>query len=153
MGSTLAYSPPNSSDPAQSGGLFPRFLLLGGGERQCDLESDTRMSDSDYENSPRHQNTIGSAENRVALESAFYKYDIDHSGTINSNELRNLCSDLDVDLTDDELRKALFMVDKDNSGVVDLEEFIDWWSQRGEVNLLSWNGSKRKISCVICTWS
>lgn len=51
----------------------------------------------------------------------------DGSGYIDAAELRDLCDDLGIHLSKSELNEALDMLDKDGSGAIEFEEFVDWW--------------------------
>lgn len=68
------------------------------------------------------------AELRETIRVAFSRYDEDGSGAIDATELRNLVHDLGGVLTDSDLKSALHMLDRDRNGVIDLQEFISWWT-------------------------
>ncbi|CAF1246521.1 unnamed protein product [Adineta steineri] len=60
-------------------------------------------------------------------EVMFNKYDTDKNGSISRDELRSLCYDLGYYLSDDELTWAWTVMDKDGSGMIDYNEFAEWW--------------------------
>eukprot|EP00301_Raphidiophrys_heterophryoidea_P025900 c8801_g1_i1.p1 GENE.c8801_g1_i1~~c8801_g1_i1.p1 ORF type:complete len:185 (-),score=49.94 c8801_g1_i1:277-831(-) len=66
----------------------------------------------------------------------FAKFDTDGDGTINSSEFRFLCNSLGYNLTDDEIKQALLVIDKDWSGSIDLNEFVDWWRSSSRADAL-----------------
>eukprot|EP00656_Telonema_subtile_P042014 TRINITY_DN473_c0_g1_i3.p2 TRINITY_DN473_c0_g1~~TRINITY_DN473_c0_g1_i3.p2 ORF type:complete len:129 (-),score=37.70 TRINITY_DN473_c0_g1_i3:51-437(-) len=55
---------------------------------------------------------------------AFHMFDKDGSGSIDRKEFRAVCESIGMQPTDTELKLMLMDVDKNNSGDVDLEEFI-----------------------------
>jgi len=64
------------------------------------------------------------------LNTQFQKYDTDNSGYICSDELGELCRDLNTPLSPDEIDEALTMLDTeggDLSGKIELFEFKNWW--------------------------
>ena len=61
------------------------------------------------------------------VEPLFKKYDKDGSGAIDKDELDGLCKDLGVPLDEEQLKAALEDLDINKDGVVDLNEFCDWW--------------------------
>jgi Ca2+-binding EF-hand superfamily protein len=46
----------------------------------------------------------------VSVEDAFGQYDLDGGGTISSSELKLLCADLDVHLSDEELQVCAYIL-------------------------------------------
>jgi hypothetical protein len=74
------------------------------------------------------------AAQKITIQNAFAKYDRDRSGAINAAELKSLIDDLNPDepLTEEEVEKALEMLDTDGDKTVDMREFTDWWLFRGD---------------------
>lgn len=70
------------------------------------------------------------ATDRVAVSSAFKKFDVDHSGLISADELGLLCAELGVELGPLELETTLRKLDADGSGQIELAEFEGWWTGR-----------------------
>eukprot|EP01104_Vermistella_antarctica_P005898 TRINITY_DN16644_c0_g1_i1.p1 TRINITY_DN16644_c0_g1~~TRINITY_DN16644_c0_g1_i1.p1 ORF type:complete len:184 (-),score=50.01 TRINITY_DN16644_c0_g1_i1:48-545(-) len=68
------------------------------------------------------------ADTSVPLSrSVFDKYDEDESGGLSNKEFQAMCYDLGYHLTDEEVTLAVVTLDKDGSGVVEYNEFIDFW--------------------------
>ena len=63
----------------------------------------------------------------VTLRRAFQKYDRDGSGAIDAGELFLLAKDLGLPLAPEELAAAVDTLDADDSGEIDLDEFVAWW--------------------------
>ena len=77
------------------------------------------------------------------------KFDTDKSGKINAKEFSHLCFNLGYALTDVELDLALKVLDDDNSGEIELNEFTNWW-KRGDrwasIQLQDEELEKRKLA-------
>ncbi|KAL4100380.1 hypothetical protein PRIC1_008174 [Phytophthora ramorum] len=67
-------------------------------------------------------------ELRETVRAAFACYDEDSSGWIDAGELRHLVADLGGVLTERDFRKALHVLDRDDNGVIDRDEFSEWWA-------------------------
>ena len=52
-------------------------------------------------------------------------FDKDGSGTISSSELKKLCQELGLKVTDSEVTNLVRLMDKDGSGAIDFEEFAN----------------------------
>ena len=69
-------------------------------------------------------------EENADLERArriFEGIDLDRSGELDRNEIRELGAQLGAEMTDEELQSAMDEMDADGSGEVDLDEFLAWW--------------------------
>lgn len=79
---------------------------------------------------------IRMAQSKRALEetarAAFACYDCDGNGSIDSKELRKLIKDLGGQILDDELAKALRVLDQDNNGSIEQGEFLSWWAAQSQ---------------------
>ncbi|KAF1789230.1 Ankyrin repeat-containing domain [Phytophthora cactorum] len=73
-------------------------------------------------------------ELRETVRAAFACYDEDGSGWIDAAELRHLVSDLGGVLTERDFHKALRLLDRDSNGVIDRDEFTQWWVGQSEGN-------------------
>jgi hypothetical protein len=61
------------------------------------------------------------------LQKVFKKYDTDESGTIEKDELAAMMADMGNPLTDEQVTTALKDLDANGDGVVDFEEFTQWY--------------------------
>lgn len=77
--------------------------------------------------------THGEDDGGVSIETAFARYDRDHSGTIEIDELELLLNDLGVEASEERLREAMASFDTNIDGVISFEEFGLWW-RRDEVS-------------------
>ena len=67
-----------------------------------------------------------------AVRDKFAYYDEDKSGTLQKDEVAKLLKDLSGgELSEEEIRAAMEEIDEDNSGLVELDEFLPWWRRRG----------------------
>jgi Ca2+-binding EF-hand superfamily protein len=64
------------------------------------------------------------------IEEIFTHFDKDKSGAIDVRELDALMQALGADLDQAELDAAITALDTDRNGVIDLDEFRVWWSDR-----------------------
>jgi len=58
----------------------------------------------------------------------FNKYDKDEDGSIGTSELHNLCLEMGVELSPEQLEVALKVMDTDGNGTIELDEFEKWWN-------------------------
>ena len=82
---------------------------------------------------------VGSSPNpakqmEVLAQVTFKKFDKDCSGSIDKSEFRALIKDLGADFTEEELDEAILMIDDDNSGDIELGEFVNFWCNRAAEN-------------------
>ena len=64
-----------------------------------------------------------SQEQKEEIDNAFFLFDKDGSGTIDTSELRNAMKALGIFLKKDEVKQQMLRVDKDGSGAIDRHEF------------------------------
>ena len=57
----------------------------------------------------------------------FKELDADESGLLDLDEIRQLCNDLGITLTDEQYTELLAKIDEDGSGECDFDEFFDWY--------------------------
>ena len=69
----------------------------------------------------------GEDDGGVSIEQAFAKYDANRNGSIDASELALVLTDLGVDVTEEALREAYSILDKNGDGVISFEEFGVWW--------------------------
>lgn len=73
-------------------------------------------------------------QQEAIARNTFQKFDSDHSGSLDAAELGRLISALGANFNEEELEEALAEVDADNSGIIDVVEFIAWWTNRAASN-------------------
>ena len=69
------------------------------------------------------------SEELEAIKAAFTQYDQNGDGTISATEFQTLSEDLGEKLEGNELDEAVRALDKDKSGVIEFEEFLEWWQE------------------------
>ena len=67
---------------------------------------------------------IDAAKLRSTLRRVFDKFDADGSGSVNTMEMRMLCEDLHMDLSEEAVWELMLDSDPDASGAIDFEEFV-----------------------------
>ena len=60
-------------------------------------------------------------------EKVFLRYDRDRDGAVDVGELRAMCMEMGVLLSEAELRAAVHVLDADGDGKIGYEEFQRWW--------------------------
>ena len=68
------------------------------------------------------------ARKREIYKQAFKVYDTDGSNSIDAAELGSLLKDLGWNVSDEDVKEALTVLDKDGNGDIDLDEFLNWSS-------------------------
>lgn len=69
-------------------------------------------------------------QQEVIARNTYEKYDEDGSGSIDISELTRLLEDIGGSFTQKELNDAMNELDKDGNGILDQDEFVDWWCNR-----------------------
>lgn len=64
------------------------------------------------------------------LEETFAYNDADKDGRIEFHEFVNMLRDLEARVSAAEAKLGFHEIDTDNDGVIDVDEFIDWWQER-----------------------
>ena len=64
------------------------------------------------------------------IKEIFEHFDRDANGIIDVNEFRQILTTLDPDIGADEIDMGLTIVDANGNGMIEFDEFINWWSQR-----------------------
>jgi len=74
-----------------------------------------------------------------SCEMIFSKYDHNHDGSVDVAELRAICMEMGVFLSEEELRIAIHIMDTDGNGKIEFEEFKRWWSTSDRFDRLRHN--------------
>jgi Ca2+-binding EF-hand superfamily protein len=61
------------------------------------------------------------------INKLFNRLDVDNSGSLETEEMIKIFSDLECDIGDEELEKCIKDIDTDGSGTISPEEFIAWY--------------------------
>ncbi|HEX7115223.1 MAG TPA: EF-hand domain-containing protein [Steroidobacter sp.] len=80
------------------------------------------MNQADASNSSRRLADI------EELQRDFAAADLDHDNRIDFTEFTRLLEGLQAGMSRDEMRIGFQEVDVDKDGLIDCEEFIEWWS-------------------------
>lgn len=86
--------------------------ILGGGEEDPDREPLTEEE---------------KLEQKPIVEKMFHELDADGSGMLDMDEIKQLCMDLGLDLSEDEYEMVMEKIDEDKSGECDFDEFFEWY--------------------------
>ena len=74
---------------------------------------------------PKNYEKNGLTEDEVMeIKEAFDLFDTDHSGTIDTDELKQALSNLGIDAKNQTLQNMMNDIDKNQSGTIDFDEFI-----------------------------
>jgi Ca2+-binding EF-hand superfamily protein len=73
-------------------------------------------------------------QQEAIARNTFKKFDADGSGCLDSSELGKLTTALGAEFTQSELKEALEEVDTDGSGLIEISEFLAWWTNRAATN-------------------
>ena len=73
---------------------------------------------------------------------AFALFDRDGGGTIDADELRGVCREIGMPMSDADCAKCLEELDEDGSGDIDLREFKQWFQQLAAPGSSGANGGK-----------
>jgi calmodulin len=64
------------------------------------------------------------------IREIFEHFDDDQDGRINRAEFGHLMDALGADAPEDELDMGFDLIDADDNGEIDFEEFAQWWANR-----------------------
>lgn len=79
--------------------------------------------------------------NNGAFQEAFNKFDKDGNGSIDRDEIAAVCAELDAPLEEDELEEAFKDLDTNKDGVIDMNEFRNWYFS----GMKSYSAKKRTL--------
>ena len=63
----------------------------------------------------------------------FNLYDKDNTGSLDVKEFMEMCKAFEVDMTFNEIDQAISALDKDDSGKIEFNEFMNWWAEEPEI--------------------
>lgn len=69
-------------------------------------------------------------QQEVLARNTFLTFDVDNSGAISADEFAALVTSLGVEFSEKECQEAIVELDSDGSGVIECDEFIEWWVNR-----------------------
>ena len=85
-----------------------------------------KVSTKQAEFNPKNYEKNGLTEDEVLeIKEAFDLFDSDHSGTIDTEELKQALSNLGIDAKNQTLQNMMNDIDKNQSGTIDFDEFIE----------------------------
>ena len=64
------------------------------------------------------------------LEENFQYNDLDDDGSIGFDEFLNMLNNMEAQMSPDEARIGFQSIDTNGDGVIELDEFIEWWRSR-----------------------
>ena len=64
------------------------------------------------------------------LKGVFDKFDEDRNGAIDRQEFEKFLAAIGKQMTSEEIDAGFRLIDVDRSGVIEFEEFVDWWEAR-----------------------
>eukprot|EP00746_Dinoflagellata_sp_MGD_P165827 gnl/MRDRNA2_/MRDRNA2_95329_c0_seq1.p1 gnl/MRDRNA2_/MRDRNA2_95329_c0~~gnl/MRDRNA2_/MRDRNA2_95329_c0_seq1.p1 ORF type:complete len:151 (+),score=44.97 gnl/MRDRNA2_/MRDRNA2_95329_c0_seq1:80-532(+) len=64
--------------------------------------------------------------NKETVKALFLQWDKNSDGQIDKSELRHVFKELDADMSDPEIDAMFDAADKDSSGTIDINEFVEW---------------------------
>ena len=85
-----------------------------------------KVATKQAEFNPKNYEKNGLTEDEVLeIKEAFDLFDSDHSGTIDTEELKQALSNLGIDARNQTLQNMMNDIDKNQSGTIDFDEFIE----------------------------
>ncbi|GFN79319.1 calmodulin [Plakobranchus ocellatus] len=114
--------------------LAPVMRALGQNPTQKEIQEIMRKADVDESGSLGYDEyvqvinsfALSPQDVEVQLRQAFLVFDRDKSGSLNLSELREVLCGMGEPLTEKEASHVLKKIDKNNDGVVDVEEFVQF---------------------------
>ncbi|MEJ2514545.1 MAG: EF-hand domain-containing protein [Gammaproteobacteria bacterium] len=64
------------------------------------------------------------------LRESFLYNDRNGDGKLQFDEFRSMLRDLEAGVNEAEARVGFDIIDSDNDGAIEFEEFVEWWSER-----------------------
>ena len=69
-------------------------------------------------------------DNIEEIREIFSHFDKNGDGVIERNEFATLLAALDASVEPEEIQAGLDALDDNRNGLIDFDEFVDWWSNR-----------------------
>ena len=69
-------------------------------------------------------------EELAELEENFQYNDLDNDGSIGFDEFLNMLNNMEAQISPDEARIGFQSIDTNRDGVIELDEFVEWWRGR-----------------------
>lgn len=91
-------------------------------------------------------------DEKVILDNAFAKFDVDKNGTISLSELQQLAKEMKVEMTPEDAARYMKELDKNGDGKLSKEEFEKWWtndSSRGGNSGVRLTILKKKVAAEL----
>lgn len=70
-----------------------------------------------------------SPEERNRLKEVFDRYDRDKSGSIDIDELTDMCTELGAKVTEEQAKQLMKELDQDGNGTIEFGEFAQFWTE------------------------
>jgi hypothetical protein len=105
-------------------------LIIGAGLRHkfvalmAQIRAACKMAQKEYAEENKINGVTGDVNGLGALRTIFSQFDVDRSGTIAKSEFLVSCLSMGVAVTETEVEMLWPLLDNDNSGDLDIEEFI-----------------------------
>lgn len=64
------------------------------------------------------------------LKGVFDRFDKDHNGSIDRAEFGEFLAAIGKQMTAAQVAEGFAQIDRDGSGVIEFDEFVDWWEAR-----------------------
>lgn len=69
-------------------------------------------------------------EDLYRLQGVFDKFDSDKNGSIDRDEFAQFLAAIGRTMTPEQIDAGFKQIDRDGSGVIEFDEFVDWWEQK-----------------------
>ena len=64
------------------------------------------------------------------IKEIFDHFDTNNNGVIESHEFGSMLRALDENISEDEIAAGVRELDDNHNGVIDFDEFLEWWADR-----------------------
>jgi hypothetical protein len=102
-------------------------VRAGGDEERRESKRESSRGADDRRSGALAQMIGNNTEQSGETWDLFQQFDVDGSGSISADEVRNLCKRLGCEMTDEQLQGAMKAMDGDGSGEIEYNEFLAWW--------------------------